>query len=101
MLQVVNRLKKCKIQYFAQFRVLPSSESLGLIITNYPTAVSLKSDILYGHEVHLFLLLCMKSDFENLSTSLITPVPQKKTRNVLKYETMTNLFLGKEYPVLI
>ena len=30
-----------------------------------------------------------------------TPVPQKKTMNVLKYETMTNLFLGKEYPVLI
>ena len=29
------------------------------------------------------------------------PVPQKKTRNVLKYETMTNLFLEKEYPVLI
>ena len=30
-----------------------------------------------------------------------TPVPQMKTGNVLKHETMANLFTGKEYPVLI
>ena len=30
-----------------------------------------------------------------------TPVPQTKTGNVLKRETMANLFMGKEYPVLI
>ena len=31
----------------------------------------------------------------------LTPVPQMKTGNVLKHETMANLFMGKEYPVLI
>ena len=33
--------------------------------------------------------------------SEFTPVPQMKTGNVLKHETMANLFMGKEYPVLI
>ena len=41
------------------------------------------------------------AEIANFHFSPFTPVPQKKTRNVLKYETMTNLFLGKEYPVLI
>ena len=35
------------------------------------------------------------------SKYLSTPVPQMKTGNVLKHETMANLFMGKEYPVLI
>ena len=37
----------------------------------------------------------------HFQTQLHTPVPQMKTGNVLKHETMANLFMGKEYPVLI
>ena len=36
-----------------------------------------------------------------VNLQICTPVPQMKTGNVLKHETMANLFMGKEYPVLI
>ena len=37
-----------------KFRVFPSPEPSGRSATNYTTAVRLKTNILYGHEDHLF-----------------------------------------------